>query len=80
LLIAFLGLTYIWINNKAQSTYLEMQTLERELEELKWEYTSRRAEFMYKSKQTEVAEKSEKIGLKELTKPAMKVDVVTNEH
>lgn len=80
LLVAFLGLAYIWMNNKAQSTYMEINALETELEEMKWEYTSRKADFMYKSKQSEVAKKSEKIGLKELTKPALKIDVAVNEH
>lgn len=80
LLIAFLALSYIWINNNAQATYREINQMERDLEKMKWEYTSRKAEFMYKSKQTEVAKKGEKIGLEELVEPALKIDIVSNEH
>lgn len=80
LLIAFLALTYIWVNNNAQATYREINQLEKELEEMKWEYTSRKAEFMFKSKQSEVAKKTENIGLEELIEPALKIDIVSNEH
>jgi len=80
LLIAFLALSYIWINNNAQATYREINQLEKNLEEMKWEYTSRKAEFMYKSKQSEVAKKGEKIGLEELIEPALKIDFVSNEY
>lgn len=71
--LVFLAGIYIWNTHYTVKTISEINKLEKELKELRWEYMTNHAELMNVSKQSEVAKMVEPIGLKELDKPPYKI-------
>ena len=71
--IVLLAGLYIWNTHYTVKTISEINELEEELKELRWEYMTNHAELMNISKQSEVAKKVEVLGLKELKKPPFKI-------
>ncbi|MCC7246480.1 MAG: hypothetical protein IT269_12430 [Saprospiraceae bacterium] len=63
LFLAFLGVIYIANAHFAEKGVRRIQTLQKEIKELKWEYTSIKSETMYKSMQSQIDESLEPIGL-----------------
>ncbi len=58
-----LGIVYIANAHFAEKGVREIQRLQKEIKELKWEYTSIKSETMYKSMQSQVDESLEPVGL-----------------
>ena len=71
--LVFLAGIYIWNTHYTVKTISEINALEKELKELRWEYMTNHAELMNISKQSEVAKMVEPIGLKELKEPPYKI-------
>ncbi len=73
--IGGLGILYIANAHFAEKGVREIQRLQKEIKELKWEYTSIKSETMYKSMQSQVDESLEPVGL-DLENQGPKVIVV----
>jgi hypothetical protein len=74
--IFFLGglaLLYIYNSHQAIRTIRQTDEISREIKESRAEYISVKSEFMYKSKQSQVARRLEETGLKELKQPPIKI-------
>ena len=69
LFIALLGWFHIGNNHKAVNYIRSIHKMEKQVKELRWQYMTEKSELMHDSKQSEVAAKVEKIGLKELIDP-----------
>ncbi len=63
LFLGALGVLYIANAHFAEKGVREIQRLQKEIKEVKWEYTSIKSETMYKSMQSQVDESLEPVGL-----------------
>jgi len=63
LFLGFLGIVYIANAHFAEKGVRRIQTMQKEIKELKWEYTSIKSETMYKSMQSQMDESLEPVGL-----------------
>ncbi|MBK6932354.1 MAG: hypothetical protein IPH12_16455 [Saprospirales bacterium] len=63
LFLGFLALVYIANAHFAEKGVREIQRLQKEIKELKWEYTSIKSETMYKSIQSQIDASLEPVGL-----------------
>jgi hypothetical protein len=77
--LTILSLIYIANSYYAERTIREIDSLSKELKELRSEYISGKSELMYSSKQSNVAEKSEEFGIKESLVPPKKIKVSQEE-
>jgi hypothetical protein len=75
LLCVALAAIYIANARYAERQMRQMNTIQRELKELRWQYMSNASELMYKSKQTEIAKSVQHLGLEELRQPPKKIIV-----
>lgn len=73
LLVVLLAAVYIANARYAERQMRQINLLQREIKELRWQYMDNTSELMYKSKQTEVAKTVEHLGLKELRQPPKKI-------
>lgn len=70
-----LGLFYIGNNHYAEKTIRKISSLEEQVEDLRANYTTRKAGYMFESKQSEVAKRVKKLGLEESATPPNKIVV-----
>ncbi len=70
-----LGLIYISNTHHAEKTVRRITVMQAEVEDLRADYTTLKADLMFASKQSEVARKVQPLGLKESLKPPYKVVV-----
>jgi hypothetical protein len=75
LFVIALGLIYISNTHYAEKTVRRITAMQAEVEDLRADYTTLKADLMFASKQSEVARKVSVIGLKESLKPPYKVVV-----
>ena len=75
LFIALLALLYIWNNHHAVKSIKEINTNEKKVQQLKWEYLTAKSELEGKSKQSEVARLVEPYNISELKTPPVKIYV-----
>ena len=80
LFIAALGIFYIGNSHYAEKTIRKINRLEAEVEDLRADYTTLKADLMLAGKQSEVAKKVKDQGLKESLKPPYKIVVREGEH
>jgi cell division protein FtsL len=73
--LCVLIMIYIANSHMAVKNIRKIDQLNKEVKELNWEYKSLKAELMFKSKLTEVANKVDTLGLKELIAPPKKIIV-----
>lgn len=73
LFLTFLGLLYIANIYYAEENIREIDALNRELKELRYEYVATHTKLMHISKQSELAKRLEALGLKESTVPPFKI-------
>ena len=71
-------LTYIGNNHYAERMQRKITRLESEVEDLRADYTTLKADYMFSSKQSEVARKVQPMGLIESQQPPIKL-VLKNE-
>jgi hypothetical protein len=64
---------YIGNTHFAERTIREIDKIKNEVDDMRADYTTLKAELMYASKQSEVAKKTEKHGLYESSKPPIKI-------
>ncbi len=80
LFITLLGILYIGNNHFAERNIREIDGLQNEVEELRADYTSLKADYMFASKQSEVAKKVKSQGLKESVDPPYKIEIDDSEY
>src|SRR5580700_692176 len=79
LFITCAAVIYIYNGHYADKTARDINMVNNELKELKYEYKTLKSEVMFRSKQSELAKAVEPFGLKELTLPPfVLVDSVKN--
>jgi len=71
--LAFLGLIYISNNYLAEKKIREIEKINKNIKELKFEYVQLRADLMEESRPSVVAQKLEKYGIKPLVEPPRKI-------
>ena len=71
--IAFLAIIYIANTYYSEKTFKQIERTKTELKELRYQYITTKAMLMYYSKQSEIAKRSEKMGLKETVVPPYKI-------
>ena len=75
-----LSLIYISNTHYAEKTTRQINKTQNEVEDLRADYTTLKADVMFASKQSEVARRVKEIGLKESSKPPFKVVVEAGEY
>ena len=75
LFVMVLGLLYIGNTHHAERTVREINRAQSEVEDLRADYTTLKADVMFASKQSEVARRVKELGLKESLKPPFKIVV-----
>jgi hypothetical protein len=74
LFISMMGIIYIGNSHYTEKTIKKIARLQIEVEELRADYTSLKADYMFESKQSEVAKKVFDLGLEESIKPPFKIE------
>jgi hypothetical protein len=80
LFVLVLSLIYISNTHYAEKTVRRINTIRADVEDLRADYTTRKSDLMFASKQSEVARKVKAFGLKESLKPPFKVEVEAGEY
>lgn len=80
LFVLVLGLIYIGNTHYAEQTVRRIEAVQVEVEDLRADYTTLKADLMFSSKQSEVARKVRPFGLKESLTPPFKVVVEEGEY
>lgn len=70
-----MGLFYIGITHSAERMIREYDHLKQEVDDLRTDYTTLKADYMYSSKQSEVARRVKKLGLNESQQPPFKIQL-----
>lgn len=68
-----IGVIYVWNSHYAERRVREINKLETEVEDLRADVTTLEADYMFSSKQSEVAKKVKAIGLEESKEPPYKI-------
>lgn len=74
-----IGIFYIGNSQFAESGIIGMDSINRELKELRSEFISTRSELMFVSKQSEVAKAVEPMGIYESVVPPKKIVITSDE-
>jgi len=77
--LATIGIIYIYNAHYMEKNVREIDQIEKQLNELRWEYMTTKSQLEYLSKQSEVAKMVEPNGLKELREPPKKIVSKVNE-
>ncbi|HEV8514711.1 MAG TPA: FtsL-like putative cell division protein [Cyclobacteriaceae bacterium] len=80
LFVVFLGLLYISNTHYADKTTREIEKSQSEVEDMRADFTTLKADVMFASKQSEVARRVKSIGLEESLRPPFKVVVKKGEY
>lgn len=75
LFVLLLSLIYIGNTHHAEKTVREINRAQSEVEDLRADYTTLKADVMFASKQSEVARRVKDLGLKESLQPPFKIVV-----
>jgi hypothetical protein len=79
LFIAFIGLFYIGNSHYAERNVRKIDALEKDVEDLRADYTTLKADYMFAGKQSEVAKNIARKGIKESLRPPEKI-MIKSEH
>ncbi len=80
LFVTFLSLIYISNTHYAEKTTRQIDRAQSEVEDLRADYTTLKADVMFASKQSEVARRVKELGLQESSNPPFKVVVEAGEY
>lgn len=78
--VMLLGIFYISNTHYAEKTVRKINALQAEVEDLRADYTTMKADLMLASKQSEVAKKVKPYGIKETLRPPYKLVVKKGEY
>lgn len=79
LYFTIVGMFYIGNSHYAERMIRRMDQLEREVEDMRANYTTLKASYMYESKQSQVAKRARALGLEESATPPYKILVPPHE-
>jgi len=80
LFVMLLGLLYIGNTHHVEKTVRKINSIQAEVGELRADYTTRKADLMFSSKQSEIAKKVSVLGLKESIAPPKKLVIDSSEY
>lgn len=80
LFTTILVIIYIGYHHYAEKTTRDMNKIEVEVEDLRADYTTLKAEYMYSRLQSEVVKKVEHLGLQEASQPPNKIYIQEGEY
>lgn len=80
LFVLLLGMLYISNTHYTEKTVRKINAVQAEVEDLRADYTTLKADLMFASKQSEVARKVKPIGLTESLKPPYKIEIEAGEY
>ena len=80
LFVMILGIFYIGNTHHAEKTVRKINDMQAEVEDLRADYTTLKADLMFSSKQSEVAKKVKVFGLQESLTPPYKIEVEKGEY
>ena len=80
LFVTIIGIFYIGNSHYTDKKIRQINRLDIEVEELRADYTSLKADYMFSSKQSEVAKKVKNLGLEESLQPPFKIKVSKSEY
>jgi hypothetical protein len=80
LFVMTLGLVYISNTHYGEKTVRKINNIQAEVEDLRADYTTLKADLMFASKQSEVAKKVKDLDLIESLKPPFKIEVPEGEY
>ena len=72
--LVFLGVIHIANTHMAERMVRGINSKEKKIRELRWEYISIKSDLMYNSKQSELAEQLKEDNIFELTQPPYKIE------
>jgi hypothetical protein len=75
-----LGILYISNTHYGEKTIRKINAIQAEVEDLRADYTTMKADLMYASKQSEVAKKVKDLGLRESLTPPNKIVIKSGEY
>ena len=75
-----LGIIYVWNSHYAEKANRNIDRLENEVEDLRADVTTLEAEYMFSSKQSEVAKNVKNLGLEESKQPPYKIVIDESEY
>lgn len=75
-----IGIVHIYNSHRMEGLIRDINKKEKEIKELRWEYTSVKSDLMLKSKQSALEEKLVEIGISTLKEPSKKIVVKANEY
>lgn len=78
--LAAIAIMYIANAHYAEKSVRELNQIERQMNEMRWEYMTTKSELENISKQSEVAKMVAPAGLKELREPPKKIVISKDEH
>ena len=73
LFLMALGIIYIGNGHYAENAIRRINTAQKQVEDLRADYHTLKADYMFNSKQSEVASKVKKSGLRESSEPPIKI-------
>ena len=73
LFVSILCLLYIGNRHYAEKVVRNISQLEREVEDLRADYTTLKSDYMFASKQAEISRRVERLGLRENKQPPQKI-------
>jgi len=79
LFLSVLAVVYIYNGHYADKTTRNINVLNKEIDELTYEYKTLKSEVMFRSKQSELAKAVEPLGLKELVIPPILIKDSSNQ-
>lgn len=80
LFVLFLSLIYISNTHYSEKTLRKINKMQTDVEDVRADYTTLKADLMFASKQSEVARRVKSLGLKESNKPPFKIEVEKGEY
>ena len=80
LFVLFLSLIYISNTHYSEKTLRKINKMQTDVEDVRADYTTLKADLMFASKQSEVARRVKVLGLKESNKPPFKIEVEKGEY
>jgi len=78
--VTVIGIFYIGNSHYAERNIRKIDRLKKEVEDLRADYTTLKADYMLGSKQSEVAKSVQKLGIKESLQPPEKIEVDKSEY
>jgi cell division protein FtsB len=73
ILVTIMGIFYVGLTHRAERLTIEINKLEQEVETLRADYISKKANLMKMSKQSSIARRARAFGLEENTTPPQKI-------